>query len=253
MKSDKYKTIDLFDSADYHEDNLILKGIRIFFTGSFSVSKKTLIDKAISLGASDITGLSKQTNLIVKGKNVSATDLNSIYRLNYNGFYFPIIDEVEFTKIISENKKVNYPDVKKNKNITYDSVFNSPFSVLKKVSNDGLTHIIGNRELFIYQPKGNKYLLWQMIGNMAGVGTDVFDVNSTDFIVLKDSTVEKLKDGIKDESIIIVENKYNESKSDVFSFNFILENDLMDYIKSSSIKSNDEVTLDILSKYEKSY
>ena len=125
--------------------------------------------------------------------------------------------------------------------------------MLKKVSNDGLTHIIGNRELFIYQPKGNKYLLWQMIGNMAGVGTDVFDVNSTDFIVLKDSTVEKLKDGIKDESIIIVENKYNESKSDVFSFNFILENDLMDYIKSSSIKSNDEVTLDILSKYEKSY
>ena len=47
--------------------------------------------------------------------------------------------------------------------------------------------------------------------------------------MLSDSTLEKLKNGEKDESIMMIQNYYNKNKGDKFDFKFMSEDDILNF------------------------
>ena len=91
----------------------------------------------------------------------------------------------------------------------------------------------------------------QIIGNLAGETRNAFYPYETDYILLWDSSLKLLKEGKKDNLIKIIENGYNNSKAEKFNYKFILARDLMSFAKNRSIKIKDDITLELIEKYER--
>ena len=70
--------------------------------------------------------------------------------------------------------------------------------------------------------------------------------------VLSDSTLEKLKNGEKDESIMMIQNYYNKNKGDKFDFKFMSENDILSFAQLWSEVHNDEVMRALYERYLRS-
>lgn len=248
---------DIEDEESEGEDNEVfdpnsaLKGLRFALIGRFTKRKSELKKQIIQAGGNKRIGLSKNVRAIVYGKNPSKKDLAKIEMLNHDGYYFPSLSEQELMDILSGvNKDLSYPEVAKNVNITYDFIFNPKFKSLVTISRDGITHRLGGREIFTHKIPGNKYLFWQIIGDLAGSASETFDPSTADYIMLPKSTIESLKNGVKDELILLVSKVYNESKAKKFTYKFVLEDDLIPFAKSRSMKINDTITLNLIEKYE---
>lgn len=227
----------------------LLGGIRIYLMGNFP--NKALFKSRISkAGGITNKGLSKSTRVIVEGTNPNKNDLLKIETLNHDGFKIPIIQELDINDILlGINKNFHFPEVTKNVNITYDFIFNPIHPKIISISKDGITHRLGNKEIFVYKCDAKFLILGQLIGNIGGSVTNVFDPNNTNFIMINDLTLEKLKLGEKDEEIILIASIYNTSKSDKFTYKFIIENEFLNFIEVRSQKVNDDNTLRLLEKY----
>jgi hypothetical protein len=70
--------------------------------------------------------------------------------------------------------------------------------------------------------------------------------------VLSDSTLEKLKNGEKDESIMMIQNYYNKNKGDKFDFKFMSEDDILNFAQLWSEVHNDEVMRALYERYLRS-
>ena len=71
--------------------------------------------------------------------------------------------------------------------------------------------------------------------------------------VLSNSTIEKLKQGIKDENILMIQNYYNRNKADKFDFSFITEDDIINFAKLWIETYDDQVLNSLLQRYLQSY
>ena len=70
--------------------------------------------------------------------------------------------------------------------------------------------------------------------------------------MLSDSTLEKLKNGEKDESIMMIQNYYNKNKGDKFDFKFMSEDDILNFAQLWSEVHNDEVMRALYERYLRS-
>lgn len=245
--------LDLFENSDKTSgEDKFLSDIRFALIGSFSLSKKELAERIVRAGGSDKITLSKNTRVVVKGEKPSENDLYKLKMLRHDGFHIPVITEREFMDILERrNISFHFPKVRKRLDIDYDFIVNPEYRCLVPVSYDGITHCLGCREIFInhiYDPKIHLY--WQIIGNLAGVGVNVFDPYETNYIMLGRSTLESLLKGEKDDLILLIEKTYNSSKSEKFNYKFILEDEFWEFVRKRSEKVGDHITLDLIEKYE---
>lgn len=241
---------DLFFDTFSSEQNL--KGIRFALIGKLLQSKDKYSKLIEQKGGDRNTSLSKDSCVVVIGSNPTPKDINKLNILKHDGFNIPQIAEAEFIDILEgRNKTFNYPKVIKQVNIDYDFIFNPQYKCLVSISKDGITHCIGSREIFVYNDTPNIHLLHQIIGNLAGETRNAFYPYETDYILLWDSSLKLLKEGKKDNLIKIIENGYNNSKAEKFNYKFILARDLMSFAKNRSIKIKDDITLELIEKYER--
>ena len=92
-------------------------------------------------------------------------------------------------------------------------------------------------------------ILRQIIGNFGGyANTDYFD--ETNVIMLSEETLRQLEQGIKDDVITQIENKYNQSSSKMFNIQFTCEPDFITWVKKRLEKFPDESTMKLLEMYE---
>ena len=91
----------------------------------------------------------------------------------------------------------------------------------------------------------------QIIGNFGGyANAEYFD--DTNVIMLSEDTLDKLKQGIKDDVITQIETQYNNSPTKMFNIQFTSEPDFIAWVKKRMEKYPDESTLSLLIQYEKS-
>ena len=246
--SNKVEMPDLF--SEVPENKAFLKDVRFALIGKFSQAKSVLSKQIEKMGGDKKITLAKESCVVVIGANPTKADWDKLDTLKHDGFHIPQITELEFMDILEgRNKSFHFPKVIKNVNIDYDFIVNPKYKCLVPISKDGITHRIGGREIFVFSDACNIQLLWQTIGNLAGEARNVFSPYETDYILLWESTLNHLKDGNKDELIRIIEKGYNESKAEKFNYKFILAKDFIDFAKERSIKVDDKITLDLISRY----
>ena len=68
----------------------------------------------------------------------------------------------------------------------------------------------------------------------------------------KQGKLEKLKNGEKDESIMMIQNYYNKNKGDKFDFNFMSEDDILNFAQLWSEVHDDEVMQALYERYLRS-
>ena len=71
-------------------------------------------------------------------------------------------------------------------------------------------------------------------------------------IMLSDETLLKLEQGIKDDIILGIENRYNNSNTKIFNVQFTSESDFINWVKQRMEVYPDESTISLLHKYEAS-
>lgn len=256
-----------------------LKGKRICLTGEFRMPQKELNAKLKAVGVDTIDRVSdtrvykegdaippvkETTNFFIVGTNPNEDSMKR-YALNEH--------DGNRAKMITEDKLYDYlcgrfteedlvPDIVEKRlhiDIGYynwsaptinGKTFVSRVSSPLKYDKEGKDNPISQKEIFVPNITGKDMgAFFQIIGNLGGYANkEYFD--DTNMILLSDETLRKLEQGIKDEVIIDIENRYNKSNTKIFNIQFTSESDFIGWVKCRMEIYPDDSTIALLQKYE---
>lgn len=256
---------DLFGDSAVKQQNP-LSNRRVGFIGQFK-NRAALIKKVKEFGASEKSkeGLTRDTQILVVGENVKQEDLNRLLCYEHDGWKPLKISEVDLHEIF----KGHYLGYETNptpiKQVSIDmSYYNWTPPVTSIDDGEEETGVrcsspliygddnpIYGMEIFVPNRSNTDMgIIRQLIGNFGGyANADYYD--DTNVVMLGDSTLEKLKEGIKDDVIVDIENKYNKSNTKMFNVQFTSESDFIIWVKARMAKYPDKSTIALLEQYNK--
>ena len=258
-----------------------LKGKRICLTGEFRIPQKELNVRLKAVGVDTIDRVSdtriykesdaippvkETTNFFIVGKNPNEDSMKR-YALNeHDGYHAKMITEDILYDYLdghfTEDDLV--PDViekRLNIDISYynwtaptinGKTFVSRVSSPLKYDDEGKINPISQKEIFVPNISGIAMdSFFQIIGNLGGYANkEYFD--DTNMILLSDETLRKLEQGIKDNVILEIEDRYNKSNTKIFNIQFTSESDFIGWVKRRMKLYPDDCTISLLHKYESS-
>lgn len=259
---------DLFGDSAIIQQNP-LAGRRVGFIGSFKNSSRAeLIRKVKAYGAKDNSkeGLTRDTQILVIGRDVKQESLNRLLCYEHDGWKPLKINEAELHEIFNGHNLEfeTSPEVKKRISIDM-SYYNWSPPVYSKDDNDeedtgircsspliyGEGNPISGMEIYVpNRPNTDMGIIRQLIGNFGGFANkEYFD--DTNVIMLSEETLRLLEQGSKDEVIIEIEKHYNDSSTKIFNIQFTSEPDFINWVKKRMEKYPDESTIALIEKYNK--
>ena len=270
--------LDMFGQVDLTNP---LKGKRVCLTGEFRMPQKELNAKLKAVGVEIIDRVSdtrvykegdaippvkETTSFFIVGTNPNEDSMKR-YALNVHDGYH--------AKMITEDKLYDYlsgrfteddlmPDVvEKRLHIDFSyynwsaptingKTFVSRVSSPLQYDDEGKNNPISQKEIFVPDiPGKNMGVFCQIIGNLGGYANKEY-YDDTNMILLSNETLRKLEQGVKDEVILDIENRYNKSNAKIFNVQFTSESDFISWVKRRTDLFHDECTLRLLELYENS-
>lgn len=211
---------ELFSDADFQQETPFT-GRSVCLLGSMPKSSRQRI---LALGAEIKQSLSRNVHYVVLGKDASASSLEQLGQLVYNGFSPKVLSEADLENILQGHY--------------------SPYVVPEQISKDlhlTLQHYLNSR--LQYEDKGNPlYMkelflasdmpvdLYQMLGNR-GIYANAYIDDTTDVIVISDKSLQHLKDGVSDDTLRYIEQQYNQSRAQAFRYVMTSEGELIEWLK----------------------
>lgn len=218
---------------------------KVVITGTFTQERKALAFLLKSMGADIDSNISKKTNYVIIGNDPGPKKLEKIEQLIHDGYKIRELYQSDLDAILLgdwENYHVS-------KDVIKDLDFTIEHYNKHHISFDGNYNIIASKELYYGKGfAGNFDLFSQITGNLGAFGDNAI-YPETNIYVLSDNTIEKLKKGTKDDTILYIENFYNKNKSNRFNFCFLSESEVLDYCKLRSELCGDDCTLELYYKY----
>ena len=143
--------------------------------------------------------------------------------------------------------------------ITYEYLFNDNDEPKKRHVLHPVRTDLGNplygKEIYVRSIGGNKDVLFQSLGYIGAYANNYFD-STIHFIMLSDETVSNLRRGIKDEHILWIEQEcerqraaYVDPKKWKFRMRFIVEQEVVDFIRKEFAFRNEEHCMNLILKY----
>ena len=218
---------------------------KVVITGDFSIGRKDIAIRLKQMGADIDTGISKKTHFVLVGLDPGPAKMEKVDKLIHDGFNIRILNENDLLAIFNgEWEQYRIDDVvQKNLDFTYEHYLqhHKPFNGL--INHIATKSIYAGKEL-----SGERMYFAQILGNLGAYCDNDID-NETYMCLLSDNTLNKLKDGIKDETINYIQDRYNADKSIIFDWYFISESDVLDYCKKRCEEYDDDVTMELYEKY----
>lgn len=273
----KIQQLDMFGQIELPNP---LKGKRICLTGVFRMPQKELNEKLKAIGVEKIDRVSdtrvykegdavppvkESTNFFVVGAEPNEDSLKR-YALNeHDGFHAKMITEDKLYDLLcghftEEDMVPNVVEKHLHIDINYynwcaptinGKTFVSRVSSPLKYDKEGKTNPILQKEIFVPDiPGKNMGVFYQIIGNLGGYANrEYFD--DTNMILLSNETLSKLEQGIKDDIILDIENRYNRSSIKIFNIQFTSESDFLNWAKLRMTLFPDQSTIELLKEYER--
>lgn len=219
---------------------------KVVITGIFKYERKALAKRIKSMGADIDSNITKKTHFVIIGEEPGPAKIQKINKLTHDGYHIKKIYQEDLDNIFSgkyEEYHVNI-EAKKNIKLTYEHYLKHHLTF----PND--KNIIASKELFFGKGFAGDYNIFnQITGNLGAAGDNICIYPETNICVLSNSTIQKLIDGVSDETIEYIENFYNSNKSIEFSLTFLSEQEILDFCKIRCDKCKDYVTLDLYNRY----
>ena len=209
------------------------------------MDRKEIAKHLKSMGADIDSSITKRTNYVLIGADPGPAKIEKLDSLIHNGFNIRKIYEDDLMAILSGD----WEDYHSNKEVLKDLDFTYEHYSQHHLTFDGLKNIIASKELFFGKAlHGTPELFYQMTGNLGAFGNWTLDRN-VNICILSDSTLEKLKQGVKDETIEYIQDFYNKNKSIVFGYEFMSESDILEYVRKRCDAYDDDVTRNLYNTY----
>lgn len=256
---------DLFgDNAIIQQNPLTDR--RVGFIGKFK-NRAALVKKVKEFGASEKSkdGLTRDTQILVLGSDVKQEDMNRLLCYEHDGWKPLKISEADLQEIFKGHyagyETPAEPIKQVNINVTYYN-WNPP-TVSDEDGEDDSTGIrcssplvygddnpIYGLEIYVpNRPDADIDVIRQLIGNLGGYANAEY-FEDTNVVMLGESTLQKLEQGIKDDVILGIENSYNNSNTKMFNIQFTSERDFISWVQQRMEKYPDESTIALLEKYK---
>jgi hypothetical protein len=256
-----------------------LKGKRICLTGDFRMPQKELNAKLKSVGVETIDRVSESrsykegetippvkesTSFFVIGSNPNEDSIKRFALNEHDGYHAVMINEDKLYSFLNGDFTEDdfVPDVvekRLNIDISYynwtapiinGKTFVSRVSSPLHFDSEGKQNPISQKEIYVPNIPGiDMGVFYQIIGNLGGYANKEY-YDDTNMIMLSNETLSKLEQGIKDEVILDIENKYNKSNTKIFNVQFTSESDFINWVKQRMIIFPDESTIKLLNIYE---
>ena len=258
-----------------------LKGKRICLTGEFRMPQKELNAKLKAVGVEIVDRVSdtrsykegetippvkESTNFFIIGNNPNEDSIKRFELNEHDGFHAKIINEDKLYALLNGvfTEEDFVPDTVEKQlhiDISYynwtapiinGKTFVSRVSSPLQFDAEGKQNPISQKEIYVPEIPGTDMgAIFQIIGNLGGYANkDYFD--DTNMIMLSNETLSKLEQGIKDNIILGIEERYNKSNTKIFNIQFTSEKDFINWVKQRMIIFPDESTINLLKKYESS-
>ena len=268
--------LDMFAQAEQPNP---LRGKRICLTGDFRMPQKELSAKLKAVGVDIVDRVSdtrsykegetippvkESTSYFVVGSNPNEDSLKRFALNEHDGYHAKMINEDKLYSLLNGNftKEDIVPDVVEkclHIDISYynwtapiinGKTFVSRVSSPLEYDAEGRLNPISQKEIFVPNISGKEMgAVYQIIGNLGGYANkDYYD--ETNLIMLSDETLHKLEQGIKDDVILDIENRYNKSNTKIFNVQFTSESDFINWVKRRLEVFPDKSTNDLLKSYE---
>lgn len=254
---------DLFGDNAIDQKNP-LTNRRVGFIGTFK-NRAALIKKVKEFGASDKSkdGLTRDTQILVMGSDVKQEDFNRLKCYEHDGWKPLKISEANLLEIFKGHYSGYETPETAIKQVSIDMSYynwNPPATSVEEGDEEtgtrcssplayGEENPVYGLEIYVpSRPNTDMGVIRQLIGNFGGYANAEY-YDDTNVVMLGDSTLEKLKQGIKDEIILDIENKYNKSNTKMFNIQFTSEYDFINWVKTRMEQFPDESTLALLKEY----
>ena len=255
---------DLFGRNAIEQQNP-LTNRRVGFIGHFR-NRAALLKKVKEFGASDKSkeGLTRDTQILVMGSEVKQEDLNRLKCYEHDGWKPLKITEADLLDIFKGHfAGFETPAVAKKQASLDMSYYNWTPPVLSEEDNDDDTGVRCSSPLVysednpiygmeIYVPSKSSVdidIIRQLVGNFGGfANTEYFD--DTNIIMLSGDTLRLLEQGVKDDVIKQIEQKYNQSSTKMFNIQFTSEPDFILWVRKRMEKYPDERTMALIDKLD---
>jgi len=221
---------------------------KVVITGTFSIDRRELAKILKQMGADLNTSISKYTNFVVIGDEPGPAKIEKIDKLIHDGYGIRKIYADDLDKILQGE----WGDYKTDKEIAKDLDFTYEHYKKHCIRFDGKYNIIAQKELFFgkgFAPRIDCFM--QTTGNL-GAFANTQLCTEVNICVLSDATIEKLKNGEKDETILYIQDFYNKNKAISFDYKFMSESEILDWCKRRCDAIGDDVTLRLYNLYMES-
>ena len=254
---------DIFGDSVVIQQNP-LTNRRVGFIGKFK-NRAALVKKVKEFGASEKSkdGVTRDTQILVMGTETKQEDLNRLLCYEHDGWKPLKISEADLQEIFKGHYAGFETASEPIKQVSIDmSYYNwNPPTTSDEDGEDagvrsssplvyGENNPIYGMEIYVpNRPNTDMGIIRQLIGNLGGYANAEY-LDDTNVVMLGDSTLQKLENGIKDEVILDIEIQYNKSATKMFNIQFTCENDFINWVKNRMEKYPDESTIALLEKYE---
>lgn len=231
--------IDLKENPFYNK--------RVAYTGTFAIDNKTLSKLLKHWGAEVNNTISRATKFVLIGNNPNLGKISKLDTLLHDGFIIRRLSQADLDHIFQGENWEDYAtadEVVKDLDFTIDHFYQHHYTF-----DDGTRNKIAGKELYFCEGfREDKYAISQIAGNLAAWCNHMLS-SQIQIFVLSNSTIEKLKQGTKDESILMIQNYYNRNKADKFDFSFMTEDDILNFAELWIKAYDDQVLNSLLQRY----
>lgn len=240
-------------------------GIRIGLVGKFSIGLKKLKELLVVAGVkiSDnkkepLVSIVREASVIVFGKDPSDDELKRIELNEHNGYFAQHITEEELYMLLKGETKLQLrKTVEKKLDLSYShyrwappvikgNEFASLISSPLIYDYEKFKNVLSNKEIYVPIINGvNMNVFRQLIGNLGGYANNEY-YDDTQIVMLGDETLDKLQSGIKDDVILYIEKKYNESDATIFNIQFTSQSEFLSWLTARQQQYADSSTKQLL-------
>lgn len=217
----------------------------VIITGEFTQERKDLGQIIKNMGADINTSITKKTHFVLIGDDPGPKKLEKLDQLIHDGYNIRKLYQSDIDAILEGDwdSYCEEKEIKKGLDFTI-AHYNK-----HHISFENNYNVIASKELYHGKGiSGNADLFNQITGNLGAFGTNEI-YPDTNICVLSDSTLEKLEKGEKDETILYIQDFYNNNKAIKFEFMFLSESEILRFCKERCQQCGDELTMEYYEKY----
>ena len=218
---------------------------KVLVTGTFERDRRAITKQLEKMGAKVISNVSKNLHYVVIGEEPGPSKMEELKKLEHNGYKIRQLTEGDVLQIF-DGRWDGYAidgDTKKELDFSLEH-FDKHHKDL-----EGMVNRISTKNIYVGKDlSGERRYFAQIIGNLGGYAdNDIY--SDTHICLLSDSSIEKLRSGVKDETVMYIEQQYNSSKAITYDWDLLSESDVLDFYKRFCDAYGAEETLELYEKY----